>query len=156
MKKLSVKQILFGDYYSDTKRFLLNVAQPYISRDVEDYIDNKDIIDTTYSTIIISDVNLSHMNENGIASVLIHQDSYSFPFIMSDESGSSKVLWPDIITENIDSKLRESFIDKPRYVDGVILYHDQINDNSFITVVQEGSYERGLERVMEEIGWKTD
>ncbi|MFW6230435.1 MAG: hypothetical protein ACOC32_00230 [Nanoarchaeota archaeon] len=156
MKKLTLGHILFSNYNLETKWALMQIPQPYVATHVEDYLDNKHIFKEEYVSLVVPNIFLRPVEEDGLLQSYNHQDGRSLLFTMEDRTGSAEVLWPLRRSGSLDENVMQSFIDQPRQVDGLMLVRHQPYDSSFITHILEGSYERGIEETMRELGWEKE
>ena len=153
MKKMGLLEILASNMDMETRKALLRVPQIYVCNSVDDYINGKEEITRHYSTLIIPNIFLEPMhNECGEIVSYTHSDNQeTISFSISDSTGSSEILWPLVNTMHLNEQYLESFINNPRQIDSAMLIYDSEHKNSFLTMVVENTYKKGIEKVMQEI-----
>ena len=154
MKSLGLIEILSSKFIDfETKKAFLRLPKSYVCDSVDDLVENKTKIRKRISSLIVPDVYLEpNYNEDDELVEYIHPDEQTtYSFNISDETGKYEILWPNVETYNLKKKDFVSFIENPRVIDSIILIHDKYNDSSFIGTINEGSYERGIQKIMKEI-----
>ena len=154
MKKLGLIDILLAkgmDFKMKTN--LLKIPTIYLCESVRDFEVERLTIDNELSSIYFQNVHLGpELTHDGkVCQYIQDNDQELLGFWISDRNSRLNVFWQSIGQRYTTEEKIYSFIENPRFVDSVVLAYNKTYDNNFIMLIEEDSYKRGIEKVMQEI-----